>query len=131
MNGELWDWADRVDGVRFYPPAFIDMGKGYNLSTDGYVYFYRVFEYKELYLGRVAKNSIMDPYAYEYRKSDGKWVSDILAADAVLINNDISGVNAISHPYLKRYILSFNSTPGVGRNEEGMEFPRFGGLLIS
>jgi hypothetical protein len=120
LDAEHWDWVDRVDGVGFYPPAFIDMGKGYSLSTDGYVYFYRVLEYKELYLGRVAKNSIMDPYAYEYRKSDGTWVADILGADAVLVNNDISGVNAIYHPYLKRYILTFNSTPGVGRNEEGM-----------
>ena len=120
LNGTFWDWANRVDGVGFMPPAFIDMGKGYGLSTDGYVYFYRIFEYKKLYLGRVAKNSVMDQYAYQYRTTDGTWVSDVGSADAVLANDDISGVNAIYHPYLKRYILTFNCTPGVGRNEENM-----------
>jgi hypothetical protein len=120
LNSTFWDWANRVDGVGFIPPAFIDMGKGYGLSTDGYVYFYRIFEYKKLYLGRVAKNSVMDQYAYEYRKTDGTWVTEVRSADAVLTNDDISGVNAMYHPYLKRYILTFNSTPGVGRNEENM-----------
>ena len=120
LNGTLWDWANRVDGVGFYPPAFIDMGKGYGLSTDGHVYFYRVFEYTKLYLGRVAKSSVTNQAAYQYWKPDGTWVSDIDAAAPVLVNSDISGVNAIYHPYLKRYILTFNSTSGAGRNEANM-----------
>ncbi len=120
INNTVWNWTNRVDGTGFLPPAFIDMGKGYALSTDGYVYFYRVFEYKKLYLGRVPKSSVTDPLTYTYRKTDGTWVPDVNNSDPVLSNDDISGVNGIFHPYLKRYILTFNSTPGVGRVEDDM-----------
>jgi hypothetical protein len=119
LSSTFWDWPNNTDGG-FSPIAFIDMGKGYGLSTDGYVYFYRVFEYNKLYLGRVSKTSYMNTASYVYRKSDGSWVSGIENADAVLSNSDISGVNAIYHPYLKRYVLTFNCTSGAGRDESNM-----------
>ena len=117
LNSTFWNWPNNTDGVGFYPMAFVDMGKGYGLSTDGYVYFYNVYEYRQLYLGRVPKASVLNPSAYVYRKTDGSWVSNIADADPVLVNSDIGRVNALYHPFLKRYILTFNCTPGAGTDD--------------
>ena len=113
VNGASWDWPANTAGVGFRPLSFIDLGKGYSLSTDGYVYFYRESQGNKLFLGRTPKTSYMDKNSYTYRRSDGTWIASIENADAVLQNDSVSGVNAIYHPYLKRYILTFNCTPGA------------------
>jgi hypothetical protein len=110
---ETSPWTKRVNS-NFRSMFFINMGKNYELNTDGYVYAFgmgREWDWDEqLYLARVKKEKIMDYSAYEYFKGmtsrTPTWTK--LQSDASPIHQDMiigAQVSAIYHPGVDRYLI--------------------------
>ncbi|MBU7046862.1 MAG: DUF4185 domain-containing protein [Theionarchaea archaeon] len=104
---------NRRENSNFRCLFFINMGKNYNLNTDGYVYALGIGREwgweRNIYLARVSKNHILDYHAYEYlvTVNDGipSWSlsqDDALPVSGIFTTDQAS---AMYHPGVKRYLL--------------------------
>ena len=105
-------WTRR-ENSNFRCLFFINMGKNYNLNTDGYVYALGIgtewgWE-RTMYLARVPKNHILDYHAYEYlvTVNDGTPSWSLSQGDALPVPGIFTSdqASAMYHPGIKRYIL--------------------------
>jgi hypothetical protein len=128
VHWETWDEQSADNQVFFHEPGesfslhnFLQMGRDYELNTDGYAYVYAPNGNEEgtmnqLVMFRVPKDRILDRGAYEYfvkRNDDGSatWSPDI--ADRGVVHTFPSGwVNVGVHPYAWQANVTYN--PGLG-----------------
>lgn len=106
-------WTREVDS-NFRCLFFINMGKNYELNTDGYVYALGIGKEwsweKGIYLARVAKEGIMDYTSYEYLVSvsseDGPvWSTSQFDANPLPGLYTRSQASAMYHPGVNRFLL--------------------------
>lgn len=114
---ETSPWTKDVNST-FRCMFFINMGKNYELNTDGYVYTFGIGREwnwnKGIYLARVKKEKILDYNEYEYlRAVDSKnnplWSKFQFKAKPlpnIIISEQVS---AMYHPEIKRYLLLSNT----------------------
>lgn len=99
---------------KFISLMFINMGKNYELNTDGYVYAFGIGSEVSwngpVYLARVLKNKIINYSDWTYfsgfsQNSEVKWSNNQF--DAVPLNNLTTKhlFSSIYHPGIKRYII--------------------------
>jgi CubicO group peptidase (beta-lactamase class C family) len=116
-GGASWEWGFWFDSS-FGAPTFLQFGRGYAGSRDGYVYVYS-HDHASSYdpgpgvlLARVPRESILERDAYEFfvrLDGDGgaEWTSDIARLGRVL---DYPGralrTDAVHHPGLDRILLA-------------------------
>ncbi|MEI7482846.1 MAG: DUF4185 domain-containing protein [Elusimicrobiota bacterium] len=103
----------KVKNSNFICRMFINMGKGYNLNSDGYVYAFGMGSEVDwggsVYLGRVKKDAIMTYSAWEYfsgmnKANNPKWLKNQDGAAAVPGLTAKHLISSIYHPGLKSYI---------------------------
>jgi hypothetical protein len=129
----VWeDWEDersrktlvfyKEPGETFSLHSILQMGKGYELNTDGFVYVYAPNGNEEgnmnqLVMFRVPKGEILDRSAYEYFAGLGAdggatWSSDI--GERGIVHTFPSGwVNVNNHPYAWQPSVTYNPALGV------------------
>lgn len=157
VHWEDWDEQSQENMVFFHEPgeafsmlSLLQMGKDYQLNSDGYVYAYspngnEEGDMNELVMFRVPKDKILDRSAYEYftgRNDNGSanWSADV--ADRGAVHTFPSGwVNTSVHPYAWQANVTFNPALGVylmgnwatGPDEKGLWFgqPSYLGLYSS
>ncbi len=124
---EPWEERSHENMVFFEEPgecfsllSILQMGRNYELNTDGYVYTYgpngnTEGAMNQLVMFRVPKGQILDRAAYEYfvaRDSDGsaRWSADL--AERGVVHTFPSGwVNRNTHPYSWHPCVVYN--PGL------------------
>jgi hypothetical protein len=126
---EAWNERSRKNMTFFNEPdscfsllSMLQMGKGYELNTDGYVYVYAPNgsvegTMNQLVIFRVPKDKVLRRQEYEYfvaREPDGgaKWSRDI--ADRKPVHEFPAGwVNKLEHPYAWHPSVVYNAGLGV------------------
>lgn len=104
---------NRRENSNFRCLFFINIGKNYNLNTDGYVYALGIgTEWgwgRDIYLARVLKDHILDYHAYEYLVTvkDGIPFWSLFQGDALPVPGIVTRdqASAMYHPGAERYIL--------------------------
>jgi hypothetical protein len=151
---EDWDERSTANSVFFHEPdnsfalhSILQMGRDYELNTDGYIYVYapngdREGTMNELVMFRVPKGEILDRSAYEYfvavdDAGGASWSSDI-AARGVVHTFPSGWVNTGIHPDAWQPFVTYNPGLGIylmanwatGPSPEGMWFgkPSYLGL---
>jgi hypothetical protein len=110
------------DQTTFCMPAIVQMGKGYELNTDGYVYIASPNGQTEgtmnqLVLARVPKETLLDRDSYEFfagrdATDEVRWSSDI--GDRQPVHTFPSGwVNVLDHPYSWHPSIAYNAPLGT------------------
>lgn len=121
--GEHWTWADWYFQDTFGCPEFVQFGKNYSGTRDGFVYLVsqdndNAYEYSpDIVLARVPKDIIQVREEYEFFAgftNDGQpvWDADIKMRKPVF--HDPNGTQRIAVTYnagLKRYILTTSHRP--------------------
>ena len=107
--------SDRaLTGSNFRCMFFINMGKDYELNTDGFVYAFGIGREwgwgRGVYLARVQKEKIMDYGSYEYfagLSGNGTSVWSAIETDAVPVQGLIAPAqfSSIFHPGAQSYII--------------------------
>ena len=120
-------WKPMFPGCLFGGPSFIQFGKDNQDALDDYVYAISADHWdngSELRLGRVQKDQILDPYAWEFAKTEGHgdviWLHGLEQSSPVLtIERHISTPEMIYLPSIRKYLLltwalhqDFRATPG-------------------
>jgi hypothetical protein len=105
-------WTEKNQSM-FRCLSFINMGKNYELNTDGYVYAFGIPKPGRwnggIYLTRVNIEDILQYNQYEYYSGDENdipiWSKS--QSDAIPLPNMVTAgqVSSIYHPYVKRYLL--------------------------
>jgi hypothetical protein len=115
-HAQTWDWCDWKFETSFGAPTFLNFGKNYAGSRDGYVYLYShdhdsAYEPADrMVLARVPKDRIRDRQAYEFFKgldarSSPLWTTDIRDRGAIFVNPGHCCRSGISYNAgLKRYL---------------------------
>jgi len=100
-------------GSNFRCMFFINMGKNYELNTDGYVYAFGIGREwgwsEDVYLVRVLKDNILDYNSYEYFTglSNGQPTWSLIEAEAVSLDGLTTPAqfSVVYHPGTERYII--------------------------
>ena len=115
-SGSTWSFSDWSFTEGFGYPSFLNFGKDYSGSRDGYVYIYShddIDAYKpadNMIMARVPAPEIYRKEAYEFfkgldKKGRPEWTSDILERGAVFSHPAHCYRQSISYNYgLKRYL---------------------------
>jgi len=102
------DWKPMFPGNKFGGLSFVQFGKNNSDAVDGYVYAISGDQWdngKNLMLGRVLKNKIMDREAWEFF-SEGSWVKNLDDAKPILeIEGHIGLPEMVYIKSIKKYIL--------------------------
>ena len=105
-------WNNTVDS-NFRCLFFVNMGKNYELNTDGYVYALGIGTewgwQKGLYMARVPKDDILDYTAYEYlvavEEGIPSWSSSQFDANPLQSVYTRGQASAMYHSGINRYVL--------------------------
>jgi len=126
-HGRTWQWGFHFS-TSFGSPAFLNAGRNYSDSRDGFVYVYSqdgpsAYDPDDaLVLARVPKSRIQDENAYEFLErldssGSARWTRDVKQRGAAFrFPGHCQRVDAVYNPLLKRYLLAvaYNAKGGWG-----------------
>ena len=141
-HGVTWSWADWTFTWSFGCPTFLNFGKNYAGSSDGFVYVYSpdsdsAYEAADrIVLARAPKDRIRERPAYEFfvRVNAGQpvWTKDVAGRGAMLDWPGHCYRSTVSYcAGLQRYLLVQPVPAAASRDAQGKLDTRFrGGLAI-